>query len=585
MDQFFRTIQTPGVAADIDLNQYASFVEMFERTCKRFYHQPAFTAYGYTLTYRELIKLTHSLAGYIQNKTNLKPGDRIAIMMPNILAYPVVLYSCLRAGLIVVNTNPDLSTRELESQFNDAGVKGLFIQADLASKVEEILPDTAISNVVITKSGDLLPSFKRAVVNVSTSFVAKGFPNYHIPGAIRLKKAIDIGRQYLFEPVTIKPDDIALIQYSAGTTSGPKGAMLTQQNLVASVLQAKAAFKPWMFDGREVVFAPLSLYHIYPFMMHCGVFFEMGGHNILIPDASDIESVVYEFATRHISVFVGMASLFSRLINDLNFREVDFSTLKLTTSGGTVLPGAVARSWRQLTGSQVAEGYGMSETSSFVTFNPLNSIQSGTVGLPMQHTEIRVIDDEGKPLSPGEVGELCVKGPQVMKGYWQRPEERIGALSEDGWLKTGDLAIIQNDDYVRIIDRKKDLIKVSGFNICPKEVEEIVISHNKVDECAALGVPDKKTGQVVKLFVVVNDPQFSKNALLDFCNERMTAYKVPKYIEFIDDLPKSNVGKVLRSKLVQVENTQTSRPRTGKRVIESNVTIGDKETFEWPIFR
>ena len=555
--EFFRDKYPPGVPAEIDPSQYSSMVDVFEQAVKRFADRPAFSAVGVTLTYRDLDIQSRNFAAWLQNKTSLKPGDRIAIQMPNLTQYPVVVFGAMRAGLIVVNTNPLYTTREMEHQFNDSGAKALVILANMADKAEEVLPQTGIEHVIVTEIADMHKPLKRTLMNAAVKYVKKMVPDFRIRGSVALPKVLGVGSGCQFKPVEINPDDIAVLQYTGGTTGVAKGAMLTHANLVANLLQVKPMLLSRLEEAKEVVIAPLPLYHIYSFTLNCGIMLETGNHSILIPNPRDIDGFIKELKKWKFTSFLGLNTLFVALSNKEEFQDLDFSALKTTASGGMALTSDTAKMWKSVTGCDIAEGYGMTETSPVISINPLTAIQIGTIGIPIPSTLCKTIDDEGNDQSIGEPGELCVKGPQVMKGYWQRPEETRKSFTEDGWLKTGDVAVIQDDGYMRIVDRKKDMILVSGFNVYPNEIEDVVTSHPDVVECAAVGIADPKSGEAVKVFAVkAAGSKLTESELREFCRERLTAYKVPKRVEFRAELPKTNVGKILRRQLRDEEEAE-----------------------------
>ncbi|MFE8069710.1 AMP-binding protein [Marinobacteraceae bacterium S3BR75-40.1] len=549
LEQFFRDKYPPGVPAEIDPDQYSSMVDVFEKSVKKWADKPAFSAVGATLTYRDLDIQSKNFAAYLQNKTNLKPGDRMAVQMPNLTQYPVVVFGAMRAGIIVVNTNPLYTTREMEHQFNDSGAKAIVVLANMASNLEEVLPHTGIEHVIISEIADMHKPLKRTLMNAAVKHLKKMVPDYNLPQATSLVSVLKAGSKLNFSPVDVQPDDIAVLQYTGGTTGVAKGAMLTHRNLVANLLQAKPMLKQRMEEGSEVVIAPLPLYHIYSFTLNCSVMLESGNHSILIPNPRDIPGFVKELKKYPFTAFLGLNTLFVALCNNEDFQDLDFSKLKITASGGMALTQDTAKMWKTVTGCDICEGYGMTETSPIVSLNPLNAIQIGTIGLPIPSTKIKTIDDDGNDTELGEPGELCVKGPQVMKGYWQRPEETRKSFTDDGWLKTGDVAVVQEDGYIRIVDRKKDMILVSGFNVYPNEIEDVISGHPAISECAAVGIPDSKSGEAVKVFAVRSNSTVTEKDLKEYCRERLTAYKVPKSFEFRDELPKTNVGKILRREL------------------------------------
>ena len=548
-EQFYQDKYPAGVPREVDLNKYQSMVDVFEQSVKKFADRPAFSAVGATLTYRDLDTQSRNFAAWLQNKTDLKPGDRIAVQMPNVGQYPVVVFGAMRAGMIVVNTNPLYTTREMEHQFNDSGAKALVVLANMAENAEKVLPHTSIEHVIVTEIADMHSPIKRTLMNAVIKHVKKMVPAFNLPQALKLPAVLSAGAREKFTPVECKQDDIAVLQYTGGTTGVAKGAMLTHGNLVANLLQTRPMMENMVVEGQEVVIAPLPLYHIYSFTLNCGIMLEAGAHNILIPNPRDIPGFVKELKNHKFTAFLGLNTLFVALCNNPDFQNLDFSTLKLTSSGGMALTSDTAKMWERVTGCEICEGFGMTETSPVVTFNPHSAIQIGTIGLPIPSTVVKTLDEEGNETPLGEPGELCVKGPQVMRGYWQRPEDTQKSFTEDGFLRTGDIALIQEDGYIRIVDRKKDMIIVSGFNVFPNEIEDVVSSHPKVVECAAVGVPDSKSGEAVKVYLVPTAEGVTENEVKEFCRERLTAYKVPKKFEFRDELPKTNVGKILRREL------------------------------------
>ncbi|WP_309043380.1 AMP-binding protein [Marinobacter sediminicola] len=548
-EKFYQDKYPASIPRDVDLHKYSSMVDVFEQAVKKYADRPAFSAVGATLTYRDLDTQTRNFAAWLQNNTDLKPGDRIAVQMPNLGQYPVVVFGAMRAGLIVVNTNPLYTTREMEHQFNDSGAKALVVLANMAENAEKVLPHTSIEHVIVTEIADMHSPIKRTLMNAVVKHVKKMVPPFNLPQAHKLPAVLSAGARETFTPVQVKSDDIAVLQYTGGTTGVAKGAMLTHANLVANLLQVRPMMEDTVIEGQEIVIAPLPLYHIYSFTLNCGIMLEAGGHNILIPNPRDIPGFVKELKNHKFTAFLGLNTLFVALCNNKEFQELDFSHLKLTSSGGMALTSDTAKMWERVTGCPISEGYGMTETSPVVTFNPRSAIQLGTIGLPVPSTMVKTIDDDGNETKLGEPGELCVKGPQVMRGYWQRPEDTRKSFTEDGYIQTGDVSVIQEDGYIRIVDRKKDMIIVSGFNVYPNEIEDVVSSHPKVVECAAVGVPDAKSGEAVKVYLVATAEGVTENELKEFCRERLTAYKVPRFFEFRDELPKTNVGKILRREL------------------------------------
>ncbi|MEK1906019.1 MAG: long-chain-fatty-acid--CoA ligase FadD2 [Pseudomonas sp.] len=546
-----------GVSNQLDLTTYRSVVEVFERSCKKFADRPAFSNLGVTLTYAELDRYSAAFGAWLQKNTDLKPGDRIAVQMPNILQYPIAVFGAMRAGLIVVNTNPLYTVREMRHQFNDAGVRALVYLNTFGKSVQDVLPDTQIEYLIEARMGDMLPSLKGWLVNTVVKKVKKMVPDYHLPQALSFKSVLSSGRGHALKPVKVGPDDVAVLQYTGGTTGVAKGAMLTHGNLVANMQQVHNCLQqqgadgmPLMREGGEIMIAPLPLYHIYAFTANCMGMMVSGNHNVLITNPRDIPGFIKEMGKWQFSAFLGLNTLFVALMDNPEFKNLDFSRLKLTNSGGTALSKATAERWQQVTGCAVVEGYGLTETAPVATTNCYGALaRLGTVGIPVAGTALKVIDDEGVEQPIGERGELCIKGPQVMKGYWQREEATAEVLDAEGWFKTGDIAVIDPDGYVRIVDRKKDMIIVSGFNVYPNEIEDVMMAHPQVASCAAIGVPDEKSGEAVKLFIVAREGGVTAEEIKAYCRENFTGYKVPKHIVFKDALPMTPVGKILRREL------------------------------------
>ncbi|SDH92421.1 long-chain acyl-CoA synthetase [Pseudomonas delhiensis] len=550
IDNFWKDKYPAGIAAEINADQYPNILAVLKESCQRFANKPAFSNLGKTLTYGELYQLSGDFAAYLQNNTDLQPGDRIAVQLPNVLQYPIVVFGAMRAGLIVVNTNPLYTAREMEHQFNDSGAKALVCLANMAHLAEEVLPRTGIRHVLITEVADLLPPLKRLLVNAVVKYVKKMVPAYHIGNAVKLNDALAKGRGKSVREASPKADDVAVLQYTGGTTGVAKGAMLTHRNLVANMMQCKELMASNLKEGCEILIAPLPLYHIYAFTFHCMAMMLTGNHNVLVTNPRDLNAFSKELSAWKFTGFVGLNTLFVGLCNNEAFRKLDFSSLKLTLSGGMALQQAAAERWKEVTGCAICEGYGMTETSPVVSVNPFQKIQIGTIGIPVPSTLCKVIDDAGNELPLGERGELCVKGPQVMKGYWQRQEATDEILDADGWLRTGDVAIIQEDGYMRIVDRKKDMILVSGFNVYPNELEDVLATLPGVLQCAAIGVPDERSGEVIKVFVVPRPGvTLTKEQVVKHMHDNLTGYKRPKYVEFRESLPTTNVGKILRREL------------------------------------
>jgi long-chain acyl-CoA synthetase len=549
-ENFWKDKYPVGVAAEINPDQYPNILAVLKESCQRFADKPAFSNLGKTLTYGEVYKLSGDFAAYLQKHTDLKPGDRIAVQLPNVLQYPVVVFGAMRAGLVVVNTNPLYTAREMEHQFNDSGAKALICLANMAHLAEQVVPKTGVKTVIVTEVGDMLPTFKRLLVNAVIKHVKKMVPAYNLPQEIKLNDALAQGRGQSFSEANPNNSDVAVLQYTGGTTGVAKGAMLTHRNLVANMLQVKELMGANLDEGCEVLIAPLPLYHIYAFTFHCMAMMLIGGHNILITNPRDLPSVVKDLAKYRFTGFVGLNTLFVALCNNEDFRKLDFSSLKLTVSGGMALQLATAERWKEVTGCAICEGFGMTETSPVATVNPFSAIQLGTIGIPLPSTQAKIISDDGQELPIGEIGELCIKGPQVMKGYWQRQEATDEILDAEGWLRTGDIGLIQEDGYLRIVDRKKDMILVSGFNVYPNELEDVLATLPGVLQCAAIGVPDEKSGEAIKVFVVVKPGEsLTKEQVVEHMRANVTGYKVPKAVEFRDVLPTTNVGKILRREL------------------------------------
>lgn len=527
---------------------YRTIPDFLADVCRRYAERPAFTSFGRSLSYTELDRLSAAFAVYLQKETDLEPGDRIAIQLPNLIQYPVVLFGALRAGLVVVNTNPLYTPAEMEHQFRNSGAKALVIHKSMAHNAEKIIANTDIQHLFLTQVGDLHGFVKRHLLNAAVKYIKKMEPGFHLPGAIGLREALLRHLDQPPAPVERQPGDLAVLQYTGGTTGISKGAMLTHANLLANMLQGVAVIRKVGNDWAENVISPLPLYHIYAFTV-AQIILASGGHSILIPNPRDLHGLVKEISHWKTTTFIGLNTLFVGLCNTPEFRALDFSSLRMTLSGGMALTRAAAERWHEVTGCTVLEAYGLTETSPAVTINPPGAIRIGTIGLPIPETDIVIIGPQGEHLPDGVPGELCIRGPQVMAGYWQNEAATNASFTDDGYLITGDIAVREEGGYLRIVDRAKDLIIVSGFNVYPNEVEDIAAAHPDVVECAAIGISDPVCGEVVKLFAVRRDDQLDEKALRDWCHERLTRYKVPKIIEFVPELPKSNVGKILRRML------------------------------------
>ncbi len=543
----------PGVPSEIPTSANTSLVDLLEKSCKQFADRKAFSSIGKSLTYRELDTETRAVAAWLQSR-GLEKGDRVAVMMPNILQNPVAVYGILRAGMIVVNVNPLYTPRELEHQLKDSGAKAIFVLENFAHVAQQAVPKTAVRHVVVAAMGDLL-GFKGHIVNLVVRKVKKLVPAYTIPGSISFKAMLKEGQGFSLKPVSLTAQDIAFLQYTGGTTGVSKGAVLTHANLLANKLQISlwldAAFDSKK-DRPEVLnfICALPLCHIFALTVNSLMGIALGGHNLLIANPRDIPGFVKELTHYQPHIFPGINTLFNALMNNEDFRKLDLSSLILVLGGGMAVQRPVAERWLSIVGCPIAEGYGLSETSPVATVNRLDSKEfSGTIGLPISSTEIDIRDEDGNSLPTGEVGEICIRGPQVMAGYWQRPDETAKAMTPDGFFRSGDMGFMDERGYTKIVDRKKDMILVSGFNVYPNEVEEVAASHPGVLECAAIGVPDEHSGETVKLFVVKKDQSLTEAELKAFCAKNLTNYKRPKIIEFRTELPKSNVGKILRREL------------------------------------
>jgi long-chain acyl-CoA synthetase len=550
MDKVWLKSYPLGVPAEIDVDEFPSIGAMFERSVRTFATRDAYANMGKALSYAALDRLTRDFAAYCQSVLGLPKGARIAIMMPNLLQYPVAMYGALRAGYIVVNCNPLYTARELEYQLADSGAEAILIVENFAHVLEAVIGRTPIKHVIVTGLGDLLGGLKGSLVNFAVRHVKKVVPPWRLPQAVRFNEALRLGAGAAFKPVNVGHQDIAFLQYTGGTTGISKGAMLTHGNIVANLQQAHAWIGPFLHERGEFIITALPLYHIFALTANCLTFFKIGATNVLITNPRDIPGLVAEMAKYRFSTITGVNTLFNALLNNPEFAKLDFSTLHVSLGGGMAVQKAVADKWKQVTGHTLVEAYGLTETSPAATMNPLDiKDYNGAIGLPISSTEVAIRDDAGRDLPLGQSGELCVRGPQVMKGYWNRPEETAAVIMADGFLRTGDVAVMDEKGFVRIVDRKKDMILVSGFNVYPNEVEAVVAMHPGVMEVAAVGVPDEHSGEAVKLFVVKKDPALTAEQLIAHCKENLTGYKLPRKIEFRSELPKTNVGKILRRAL------------------------------------
>ncbi|WP_334179421.1 long-chain fatty acid--CoA ligase [Pseudoxanthomonas sp.] len=545
-----------GVPHEIDLEQYRSIVSVFDEAIGKYRDRPAFRNFGKTLTYGEIDKLSRQFAAYLLGELKLKKGDRVAIMMPNCLQYPIAIFGVLRAGLTVVNVNPMYTPRELKHQLVDSGASVLLVVDNFGKTAQEALTGTQVKQVVTTALGDMVGFPKGAIVNFVLKYVKKMVPDYDIPGAVRFKDTLTLGQLHTLPDIDIDSGDIAFLQYTGGTTGVAKGAMLTHRNLVANMQQAGVWVGTGLDYGQEVIITALPLYHIFALTANCLVFMKLGGLNHLITNPRDMPGFVKELKATRFTAITGVNTLFNGLLNTPGFDEVDFSNLKMTLGGGMAVQRAVAEKWKKVTGVTLIEAYGLTETSPAACINPMNLHEyNGAIGLPVPSTDACLKDDDGNVVPAGEVGELCIKGPQVMKGYWQRPEETANVMDADGWLHTGDMAKVDENGFFYIVDRKKDMILVSGFNVYPNEVEDVIAGLEGVLEVAAIGVPDDKSGEAVKVFIVKKDPALTAEQVKAFCRDNLTGYKQPRHIEFRTELPKTNVGKILRKELREPAKT------------------------------
>jgi long-chain acyl-CoA synthetase len=539
-----------GVPFEINPNEYSSINDVLEVGFTKFKANPAFHNMGTTLTYAEIELLSRKFASYLQNDLLLQKGDRVAIMMPNILQYPIALFGVLRAGLVAVNVNPLYTPRELEHQLKDAGAKAIVIFANSANVLEKVLPNTPVKTVIVTEIGDMLKFPKNYIVNFVIKHVKKMVPAFSLPNAITFKEVLSKGDAQKFKKSEVRLEDTAFLQYTGGTTGVAKGAVLTHKNIVANMVQARAWIKNLITDGQEIIITPLPLYHIFSLTANCFIFNSVGALNVLITNPRDLPGFVKELQKWKFTAITGVNTLFNGLLNNEEFKKLDFSHLKVSLGGGMAVQKAVAEKWKQVTGRPLIEAYGLTETSPAACINPMSlKDYNGFIGIPLPSTEVEIKDDNGKTLPLGEIGEICIRGPQVMAGYYNRPEETAKVMTQDGFFKTGDLGFMNEQGYSKIVDRKKDMILVSGFNVYPNELEDVITQNPKVLECAAIGIPDEKSGEVVKVFVVKKDQSLTQDELMSFCRENLTSYKIPKSIEFRNDLPKSNVGKILRKDL------------------------------------
>ena len=562
MEKIWLKSYPQGIPAEIDAHKYRSINEVLEQSCTKFKGSPAFINMGTVMSFSDLDRLSRQFAAYLTKVVGLKKGDRVAIQMPNCLQYPVALFGVLRAGCVVVNTNPLYTCREMEHQFNDSGAKAVVIVSNFAKNLEEVLPKTKIETVIITDIGDLLGFPKSHIVNFVAKNVKKMVPAYSLPNAVPFRQALLLGSAKQYEPVNVGPDDMAFLQYTGGTTGVSKGAVLLHKNVLANMCQIFAWITPYLDEGKDTAIAPLPLYHIFCLTVNCLALLSYGVCNVLITNPRDMPTFLKTLRKYKFSIMTGVNTLFNGLVHQADFKSLDFSGFKVAVGGGMVVQSAVAEKWQKITGKPLIEGYGLTESSPVLTVNPLDGREKvGSIGLPVPSTDIRIEKEDGTEAAIGERGEICARGPQVMAGYWQRPQETAQVI-RDGWLHTGDIGIMDEQGFIRIVDRIKDMILVSGFNVYPNEIEDVLASHPGVLEVAAIGVPDEKSGEVVKVFIVSKDPNLTVEAVKAFCKEKFTGYKRPKYVEFRTELPKTNIGKILRRALR--EEAVKDGPRMGQ---------------------
>lgn len=551
MEKIWLKNYTSGVPVEIDPNAYRSIGEILQAACKEFADRPSYCNMGVTITFSQLDKLAHDFAAYLQQHLKLAKGSRIAIMLPNILQYPVVMYAAMLAGLIIVNVNPLYTADELTYQLNNSGAETLVALENFATTIQKAKPRiTSLKNIIITRLGDLFPPIKACITHAVLKYVYKKIPDWDIPSSIRFKDALKLGHKLKLQPVSVTGDDIAFLQYTGGTTGVSKGAILTHRNIVANLQQVEVWFKNILIPGKEIIITALPLYHIFSLLANGLFFSKIGALNVLITNPRDLPSMIKDMAKFQFTAITGVNTLFNALLKNPDFAKLDFSHLRLTFGGGMAVQQAVAEKWQKVTGAPLLEGYGLTETSPVVSVNPDHlTTYNGTIGLPVPSTEVAILDDDGHEVPLGNPGELAVKGPQVMQGYWQNPAETAKVFTKDGWLLTGDVASMDQNGFLRILERKKDMILVSGFNVYPNEIEDALIKLPGVRECAVVGVPDEHSGELVKAFIVKDDPDLTSEAVIKYCREHLTPYKVPKQVEFRTELPKTNVGKILRRAL------------------------------------
>ena len=546
-------IYPKGVPANIDPDKYSSILELLDKGVEKFGDLPGYTCMDKTLTFRQVNTYAEQFGAYLQSRGLVK-GDKIALMMPNLLQYPIAIFGALKAGLVLVNTNPLYTPREMLHQFTDADVKAIIIAENFAANLEKIIKETEINTVILASIGEMLSWPKSSIVNFVVRKVKKMVPAFNLANTVSFKEAIKLGKKFSLTPLESKAEDVIMLQYTGGTTGVSKGAMLTNRNMIANMLQIESIMITQLKEAEEVILCPLPMYHIFAFTVNGLAMLSIGAHNILITNPRDQKGLIKEIKKYPISIIPGVNTLFNAMLHNDDFKALDFSKLKISVAGGMAVQRSVAEKWEQVTGCPLSEGYGLTESSPVASMNPLDGTgRIGTIGLPVSSTDMRLVDDKGEAVPTGERGEIQIKGPQVMKGYYKRQDETDKVLS-DGWLSTGDIGKMYEDGFFEIVDRKKDMILVSGFNVFPNEVEDVVSRHPKVLEAAVIGVPDERSGEVVKLFVVKKDKSLTEKEIISYCRESLTGYKVPKHVVFRKELPKTNVGKILRRKLKEEEN-------------------------------
>jgi long-chain acyl-CoA synthetase len=540
-----------GVASEINADSYPSILEVFEEAVQKYPNRPAFSNLGVTLTFLQLSNKVDQFASFLQNELRLQKGDRIAIQMPNLLQFPVAIFAAIKSGLVIVNTNPLYTAKEMQHQFKDSGTKAILILANYAHLLEQILKETEIESIIVTEVGDSCPFPKNLLVNSVVKYVKKMVPAYNLPQAYRYTQALELGAARPPVRVQSKSDDTAFLQYTGGTTGVSKGAILTHRNIIANMLQIFEWMNPNLVAGKEIAITALPMYHIFSLTVNCMAFMRFGVHSILITNPRDIPAFIKDLKKSNFTIMTGVNTLFNALMNHPDFKSIDFSGVKVSVAGAMTLQRSVCERWREMTKSLIVEGYGLTEASPVVCVNPIDGNDKvGTIGLPLPSTDVKLVDDDGNEITaPGSPGELCCKGPQVMKGYWQRQDETDKVIDSQGWLKTGDIATVDQEGYFKIVDRKKDMINVSGFNVYPNEVEDALASHPGILEVAAVGVPNEHSGEAVKVVVVKKDPALTEKDVIEFARKSLTGYKIPKVVEFRTELPKTNVGKILRRAL------------------------------------